>query len=122
MTIYHITHLRDWQAGQSSGWYRTASLEKEGFIHCSTAQQVARVANAFYQGQVDLVLLKIDEAQVQHEVRFEPPVHPQTGQPEPGNPDLFPHIYGALNADAVMQALPFHPGEDGQFTLPPGVE
>jgi uncharacterized protein (DUF952 family) len=28
---------------------------------------------------------------------------------------LFPHLYGALPVDAVMNVTPYPPGEDGRF-------
>jgi uncharacterized protein (DUF952 family) len=119
--MYHITSRAEWDAAQPSGQYRTPSLDKEGFIHCSTAGQVVTVANAFYRGQSGLVLLRISPTLVLPEVRFEPPVHPQTGQPEPDNPNLFPHIYGALNTGAVVDVRPLPPGEDGLFAMPEGI-
>ncbi len=30
----------------------------------------------------------------------------------------FPHIYGPINLDAVIQVLDFEPDENGDFTLP----
>jgi len=117
-TLLHITRRQDWQAAQAAGAYRTPSLETEGFIHCSTAAQVLRVAENFYRGQFDLVLLVIDLSRVQPEVKFEAPVNPSTGQVEADNPDLYPHIYGALNLDAVLKVVDFVPGADGHFVLP----
>lgn len=119
--IYHITSRAEWDTAQASGSYRAPSLEKEGFIHCSTAKQVVPVANAFYRGQSGLVLLCIDPDRVEPDVRFEPPVHPQTGQLEPEKPDLFPHIYGALNIGAVVDVLPLTPDSGGMFALPEGI-
>lgn len=116
-TILHITHQSDWQAALSSGSYQTPSLINEGFIHCSTEGQALRVANAFYKGQTDLVILVIDTDKLTSPLKFEGPINPQTGQPEPDVPDLFPHIYGAVNLDAVTAVIPFPPNPDGTFTL-----
>ncbi|MCB9451329.1 MAG: DUF952 domain-containing protein [Anaerolineaceae bacterium] len=119
--IYHITSRAEWDAALLSGSYRAPSLDKEGFIHCSTAQQIVPVANNFYRGQSDLLLLCIDPDQLAAEVRFEPPINPQTGQPEPDKPDLFPHLYGAVNIGAVVDVIPFPPNADGTFALPDGI-
>jgi uncharacterized protein (DUF952 family) len=60
------------------------------------------------------VLLVIDPQKVQPEVKYEPPVNPSTGETESGG-ELFPHIYGALNTDAVIQVEDFAPDSDGMF-------
>ncbi|HMN63308.1 MAG TPA: DUF952 domain-containing protein [Anaerolinea sp.] len=107
--IYHITPLRDWQAAQAAGTYTADSLEREGFIHCSTAEQVVDTANRYYAGQAGLALLRIRVEALRAEVRYENLV---------GGEMLFPHIYGPLNLDAVESAADFPPGADGRFSLP----
>ncbi len=119
--IYHITQRDQWQLAQTEGSYTAESLQSQGFIHCSTVSQILRVADNFYRGQRNLVLLCIDPEKVIAEVKFEPPINPVTHQPEPHLTELFPHIYGTLNIDAVFQVLPLLPNEDGNFTLPAGV-
>jgi uncharacterized protein (DUF952 family) len=115
--IYHITPQTEWHSAQQIGHYRAPSLESEGFIHCSTAEQVLKVANAFYSGRNDLVLLAIDETQLGDKVRWEPPA----GAPAEGitADQLFPHIYSALPISAVQRVLPFSPDADGHFTSLP---
>ena len=107
--IMHIAERVAWEAARRSGAYRGDSLDREGFIHCSTPSQVLRVANAFYAGRQDLVLLSIDAARVQPELRYE----------GDGRGECFPHIYGPLNISAVRRAVDFPPGRDGRFTMPP---
>jgi glutathione S-transferase len=110
--IYHIAAAADWTRAQRDGQYtmstRGRTLAEEGFIHTSAAGQVALVANAFYQGEPDLLLLVIDPGLVAEEIRYE---H------VPGQAQPYPHIYGALNVDAVVQTRPFHPDPDGQFSF-----
>ncbi len=91
-TIFHITARTDWDAARQLGEYCADSLDDEGFIHASTQEQVLRTANRFYHGQNGLVLLEIDAAKVQADIRYED---------LSGEGMLFPHIYGALNVDAV---------------------
>lgn len=109
--IYHIARAADWERARRAGEYRVSTLdrtlEQQGYIHASTASQVAGVANAFYTGVPDLVLLVIDEDRVGPEIRYE--------APEPGAAEVYPHIYGALNADAVVGAGPLEPDADGRF-------
>jgi uncharacterized protein (DUF952 family) len=111
--IYHIATAADWRRAQRDGEYATSTigrtLAEEGFIHASTATQVADVANSYYRGVADdLVILVIDPGRLRPPLRYE---H------VPGEP--FPHIYGPLNADAVLTARPFPPSPDGTFTFTP---
>lgn len=110
-TIFHITPRQDWEKAKATGSYRADSLETEGFIHCSTAAQVVRTANLWFKNQTDLLLLFIDSDKVQSEIRYDAVAENQT----------FPHIYGALNNDAVFKAIEFEPAEDGSFELPPDI-
>lgn len=114
--IMHIAGRTDWEAAQRAGEYRAASLAVQGFIHLSKPEQVIRVANALYRGRRDLVLLSIDPARLRAELRYEPPDHPADDQPPSG--EVFPHLYGPLNLDAVIRAAAFAPGPDGLFALP----
>jgi uncharacterized protein (DUF952 family) len=114
--ILHITSRAEWLDAQTRGEYVAPSLDTEGFIHCSTEKQVLHVANAFYRGRNDLVLLKIDEAQLKPELKWEAPA----GPPAPGisESDSFPHIFGPINLTAVVSVLDFMPDSAGTFTLP----
>jgi uncharacterized protein (DUF952 family) len=114
--MLHITSAAEWKAAQERGFYTAPSLETEGFIHCSTEKQVTHVANAFYRGQSGLVLLVIEETRVKPQVKWEAPAGPPANGISQN--DLFPHIYGPLNVDAVLKAVEFPSSSDGTFTLP----
>jgi uncharacterized protein (DUF952 family) len=116
--IFHIASEADWAAARAAGAYRAASLDREGFIHCSTAAQVLGVANAFYRGRTDLVLLRIDPAGLTSRLRFEPPADPSPAAGAAPSGELFPHVYGPLNLDAVVATIVFRPRADGTFALP----
>lgn len=105
--IYHIAQKEDWQKAQKEGIYFVISLEQEGFIHCSTQNQVIATANRFFKGQEDLLLIQIDSEKISAEIRYE----------EADN-QLFPHIYGALDLEAVTQVQPFSSDEKGDFIFP----
>ena len=108
--ILHIARSEDWLAAQQMGEYRNDSLTTEGFIHCSKAEQVVGVANSFFVDQHGLVLLVIDPSRLKSELGWET---------SPGSEELFPHIHGPLNLEAVIHVLAFEPGLDGKFSLPP---
>ena len=105
-TILHITTRDAWEQALSAGAYTTPTLASEGFIHCSEPRQVARVANERFRGRQGLILLEIDPARVGAVVK-----HENTE----GGAELFPHIYGPLNLDAVTRVVPFEPDADGGF-------
>jgi glutathione S-transferase len=111
--IFHIALRAEWADAQAGGVYRRStlgrSLDEVGFIHCSRRDQVELVANAVYRDQGDLVLLVIDPSRVGAEIREEN---------VDGGRDLFPHIYGPLHDDAVIDVLAFAAGADGRFTMP----
>jgi uncharacterized protein (DUF952 family) len=106
--ILHITSRAEWEQAKNLGTYRSDSVASEGFIHCSTAAQVIGSANRFFKGRADLVVLSIDSDRVKSEIRYE--------GADANN--LFPHIYGELNIDAVLQVTDLEAGKDGVFILP----
>jgi uncharacterized protein (DUF952 family) len=112
--ILHATTQKAWSAAQKSGQFAADSLAGEGFIHCSKADQILRVADLFFTGQHGLVLLAIDPGLLNPELRWEPGVDLAT--------ELFPHVYGPINLDAVVNVLAFEPGPDGKFHLPKPLE
>jgi uncharacterized protein (DUF952 family) len=117
--IYHITTQQHWQQAQQDGIYTADSLPTEGFMHCSNQQQVKRVADRYYYGKTDLLLLCIDEQRVQAAVKWEAPAHPDPNNPIPVEKrELFPHIYGSLNLDAVVAVRDLLAGADGLFQFP----
>ena len=104
--ILHLTAEEAWGAAQRERAYRPASIASEGFIHCSEPQQVLAVANRLFRGRQDLVLLHIDITKLTVPGRYEN---------LEGGTQLFPHVYGPLNLEAVVRVTPFHPGPAGDF-------
>lgn len=116
-SIFHITARDAWRQAVASGRYRAPSLGTEGFIHCSTLDQVIETANLFYRGQEGLVLLRIEPSKLSSELRWEAPADAGPRS----DAGLFPHINGELNLDAVTSVVPFPAGADGSFVLPRGL-
>ena len=106
--IYHITSRTDWETALPSGWYAADSLRSEGYIHCSTAEQVLATANRLFKGRTDLVLLCIETDSVRAEIRYEN---------LEGGASLFPHVYGPLATGSIRAVHAFPPGADGRFGL-----
>jgi uncharacterized protein (DUF952 family) len=106
--IFHITNAEAWAKAKTGGVYAPDAFAAEGFIHCSTQDQVIPVANIRFRGQTGLVLLSIDTNKVTAPIVYE---NLESGQ------QMFPHIYGELNVDAVVDVAPFETGVDGYFEL-----
>lgn len=102
--IYHLVLRSAWEANADQP-YRADSLATEGFIHCSFADQVARSANRFYADAEDLLILHIDAERLSSPLREE----------ASGTGEVFPHIYGPLNRDAVIKGEPLTRGADGKW-------
>ncbi len=113
--LFHLALPDDWADAFATGEYtmstRGVTLDEEGFIHCSTREQVEATANRFYGDLDQLVLLTIDPELVPSEIRWEPPA--------PGADELFPHVYGPIPIAAVNLAAPWlrRPGQP--WTLEP---
>jgi uncharacterized protein (DUF952 family) len=112
--ILHIVRRSDWDQAVRKGRYAPATLNVEGFIHCSTPAQVIDTANRFFRGQSDAVLICIDEKRVTAELRYEAPGF-EHGE---SNGERFPHIYGSLNPAAVTKVVKFPCEPDGSFRRP----
>lgn len=96
--ILHVSTLAAWEQALAAGEYRAPSLAIEGFIHCSTRTQLPGVIKRYYAGKNGLVVLRIDAERVTAPLRWEAPA----SMPN----ERFPHIYGPLNTDAVVDAVP----------------
>ncbi|WP_107670244.1 DUF952 domain-containing protein [Cyanothece sp. BG0011] len=114
--IFHLTTAETWEKAQLNHEYKCDSLEKEGFIHCSKRSQIITIANTFYADYEQLIILEIDPDKLLATLKWEDPVHP--------NPNLdhriddrekFPHIYGAINLDAVEKIIYLCKNNQGFF-------
>jgi uncharacterized protein (DUF952 family) len=98
--IYHITTRQEWEAAQALRSYKATSLHTEGFIHCSEHQQVDGVLRRYFKEQRDLLLLMIDTDKLTSELKYEM---------APVINEMFPHVYGPINFDAVIEIRPVNP-------------
>lgn len=120
--ILHILDETAWQAAQASGAdYHVESLDTQGFIHFSTAAQMPATAQKHYTGRADLRLLVVEVDKLRARLVYEPPIHPDGRPSSSPDPGLFPHLYGALNLDAVRAVVDFPINPDGTFSLPPAL-
>jgi uncharacterized protein (DUF952 family) len=90
--IYHIATAGDWNLHLTNSTYEPQALSAEGFIHCSTKEQVPGVLKRYYAGHKDLILLHIDETKLTAVLKFE----------KATQGELFPHVFGPINKDAII--------------------
>jgi uncharacterized protein (DUF952 family) len=96
--IYHITTDSTWNNAREIGVYTVPSLKEEGFIHCSQQNQLADVKQRYFEGRNDLLLLSIETDKLTSPFIFEW---------SPSVQDTFPHVYGPINVDAVVEVVPY---------------
>jgi dihydroorotate dehydrogenase len=107
-TIYKITPASAWREAERQGVYRGSSDDlRDGYIHFSTASQVAETARKHYFGQTGLFLVAVDADALGDALRWEPS----------RNDELFPHLYGELDLGAVTAILDVIRAFDA-FSLP----
>lgn len=105
--IYHITVKEVLETIRTSGVYRPHSFDKDGFIHCSRKDQVIEVANRYYSGQKDLVLLEINDTLFNSTIVYEN---------LEGGSELFPHVYSPIPISAIVKvAFLAHVGKEFAF-------
>ncbi len=112
--IYHVALAADWDRARAAGEYRIStlgvSLEEEGFVHAAFAGQLPGVADRYYRGVGEpLVLLAIDESRL---------TSPWRVDPVPGSESGFPHVYGPVDVGAVVAVTPLERGPGGELVLP----
>lgn len=110
--IYKICPLSLWQQAKADGRFTGAPIDHaDGFIHFSTAAQVAETASRHFAGQTDLVLLAVEADRLGPALRYEPS----------RGGDLFPHLYGDLALSAVIDVEDLPLGPDGRHSFPEGI-
>jgi uncharacterized protein (DUF952 family) len=90
--IYHVTTKSWWDKWAESDYYESPTLQQETFIHLSTENQVNGVLERYYANQKDLLKLHVDTQKLSAELKYEAAT----------NNELFPHLFGKLNKDAIV--------------------
>jgi uncharacterized protein (DUF952 family) len=107
--IYKICPASAWREAERQRVYRgSADDARDGFIHFSTARQVAETAQKHFFGQTELLLIAVDADALGGALRWEPS----------RNDELFPHLYGELDLGAVIGVLDMHTRSDGYHDIP----
>ena len=108
--IYHMCPAEAWQAAMRIGEYRgTADDLRDGFIHFSTADQVAESARRHRAGQAGLLLIAVESARLGDRLKWE----------ASRGGALFPHLYGPLDPAEIARVEPLPLGADDEHVFPP---
>jgi uncharacterized protein (DUF952 family) len=108
-TIYKISPASAWREAERRGVFRGSSDDmRDGFIHFSTASQVAETVRKHFAGQTGLILIAVDADALGDALRWEPS----------RNDELFPHLYGELDLGAVTDILDLRARSDGGHDIP----
>ncbi len=108
MVILHCLKQATWESYQDKKEYGKELVTRDGLIHCSSVENFWRVAPNFNHIKEPLVLLCIDTTKVNAEIRWED--FDNCGR-------TYPHIYGVLNIDAIIEIVPFLKDEHEDFFL-----
>jgi len=110
--IYKICPDWMWREAEAAGTFRGAPVDlADGFIHLSTARQLADTATKHFGGQHDLVLVAVDVGALGDALRWEPS----------RGGDLFPHLYRDLPLGAVASVETLPLGPEGRHLFPAGI-
>jgi uncharacterized protein (DUF952 family) len=108
-TIYKICPASAWREAERQGVFRGSAVDhRDGFIHFSSASQVAETARKHFFGQTGLFLIAVDADALGDALRWEPS----------RNDELFPHLYGELDLGAVTGVSDIHARPDGAHDIP----
>lgn len=110
VTVYKICPAALWRRAERDGVFRgSADDRRDGFIHFSTAEQVAETAAKYFAGQGDLLLIAVKATPLGAALKWE----------ASRGGALFPHLYGELPLAAVHTIAPLPLGADGRHVFPP---
>ena len=107
--FYKILTPKEWDRASQSGIIETDLDIKDGFIHLSTAQQLAATLAFYFTDQDRAILLQPDFEAVKDKLKYE------TTKPEDRRQSTFPHLYDKLKVSQIIKMWPL---ERGAFKLP----
>ena len=100
--IFHLATPAEWEAALESGLVTPPSLTSEGFVHCSTQEQLASTIDRHFTQAEELRVLRLAIDPVDPDVRWE--------ESRPG--ETYPHVYRAIAVDEVLEVIPWRRGSE----------
>lgn len=115
--VFHLIPSSEWLAAQQSDLYRPASLQQEGYIHCSTREQVLDTAERFYAECHQLTVLCLNTQKLRPWLRYEAPSPALAGSVQ----SHFPHLYAPVSPQDVLWSAELIRSANGHFAWPESV-
>ena len=107
--IYKIVDAAHWLSAQNKTHLPPMAIDQaDGYMHFSTASQLAKTLQLYFAGQKDVAILAIEIAALPVELKWEPS----------RGGDLFPHLYAPLPMQAIAHHQNVDVSDDGQCKLP----
>ncbi|MDZ7660213.1 DUF952 domain-containing protein [Fodinibius sp.] len=106
--LFHITTKDDWEKFNNGGKYEPESFDSQGFIHCSTGEQVEATANKIFGDKDEILLLVIDATTLYDDIKYE------KGE---DTDKKFPHLYSPLSTNAIIDKITIKAEDDGKFNI-----
>lgn len=124
--IYHLVPASYYRSQPQDRPYQPETFIQEGFIHCTAdTETVVQVANTYFNTLSEaLLVLEINPDNLAGPLKFEPPITPvnqlcnREGVSSSKANVLFPHIYGPLNREAIVECFAMQRDEAGQWQMP----
>ncbi len=107
--IINLMTKEKYSSLEGEAYFSSPSLQEEGFIHCSSLDQVIKVANKHYKDIDPTLIVLLDEAKIEAKVVFEDLY---------GKGEDYPHVYGQINTSAIIGVHELERNEEGLFELP----
>ena len=98
MTVFHLITPDDWERARTAGQVVPDGFAEEGFVHCSTDDQVEGTIDRHFAGVDHLLLLRLDDVALGRDRRWD--------EVRPG--ERYPHLYRPISADEVLEVVPWH--------------
>jgi uncharacterized protein (DUF952 family) len=109
VSLFHLVLESEWREGQRAGRYTPRRFAADGFVHCVADRQAAAAIVAAYFGAATepVLLVELDEARLDVELRWEAPAPPDGRGHAHHDGRRFPHVYGSIPLAAVTRVAPW---------------
>lgn len=109
--VTHIANISDWDDYRFKDYYKPKYYKQYGFIHCSTLSQTEDSLNKYFKETDSVIILIINTKKLKSKLKFEQPSSSNDNRIN----ELFPHIYGSINKDSIIEVIKIKKNSKGNF-------